>query len=289
MAFEDVMGTVMPWMVGIEAAAAIAAEITLKQSGEAAPPEIAAALRAVSDAAGLGDAIDELPPPQQAVVAALVRLYLTQSLDLLDAPGRPAGWTFGDAVILDGWGRGSSMVPGVIAGGPELGDVERFLDVGTGVGLLAVTAASVWPKATIVGIDVWDPSLERARANIAQAGLEDRITLRNQDVLAIDDVDEYDCVWLPTFFFTEAQLTEVVPKLVHATRPGGRLVLGLFAPPPDPLAAAVSTLRTVRGGGIELDAKHATELLEQAGCTAVEALARPPGIPMEFIVGQKPT
>ena len=112
MAFEDVMGTVMPWMVGIEAAAAVAAEITLKQTGEAAPPEIAAALRAVSDAAGLGDAVDELPPPQQAVVAALVRLYLTQCLDLLDDPARAAGWKFTHPVILDGWGRGSSMVPG---------------------------------------------------------------------------------------------------------------------------------------------------------------------------------
>lgn len=287
MAFEDVIGVVMPWMVGIEAAAAVAAEITLKQSGEAPPPEIVAALRAVSDAAGLGDALDELPPPQQAVVAALVRLYLTQALDLLDEPGRAAGWTFTNPVILDGWGRGSSMVPGVIATVPELGDVERFLDVGTGVGLLAVTAAGVWPMATIVGIDVWDPSLERARANVAQAGLEDRITLRNQDVVNIDDVEEYDCVWLPTFFLTDAQVAEAVPLLVRATRSGGRLVLGIFAPPPDPLAAAVSTLRTIRGGGIELDAKRAAEILEQAGCTGTDTVTRP-GIPMEFIIGQKP-
>ena len=287
MAFEDVMGTVMPWMVGIEAAAAVAAEITLKQSGEAAPPEIAAALRAVSDAAGLGDAVEELPPPQQAVVAALVRLYLTQCLDLLDDPARAAGWKFTHPVILDGWGRGSSMVPGVIASVPALADVERFLDVGTGVGLLAVAAAGVWPKATIVGIDVWEPSLERARANVAQAGLEDRVTLRNQDVVGIDDVDEYDCVWLPTFFLTEAQLAEAVPRLVHATRAGGRLVLGIFAPPPDPLAAAVSTLRTIRGGGFELDAKRASELLEQAGCAELETVSRP-GIPMQFIVGRKP-
>jgi precorrin-6B methylase 2 len=285
MAFEDVMGTVMPWLAGIEAAAAVAADITLKQTGEDAPPEIVAALRAVSDAAGLGDAVDELPPPQQAIVATLVRLYLTQSLDLLDAPARAAGWTFTDPVILDGWGRGSSIVPSVIASVPGLGDVERFLDVGTGVGLLAVAAANVWPTAAIVGIDVWEPSLERARANVAAAGLEDRITLRNQDVLAIDDVDQYDCVWLPTFFFTEAQLTEIVPRLTTASRPGGRLVLGTFASPPAPLAAAVSTLRTIRGGGIEIDAKRAAELVEQGGCTAVETVRRP-GIPMEFTIGQ---
>jgi hypothetical protein len=105
--------------------------------------------------------------------------------------------------------------------------------------------------------------------------------------VAIDDVDEYDCVWLPTFFFTEGQLAEAVPRLVTAIHPGGRLVLGTLASPPAPLAAAVSSLRTIRGGGMELDAKRATELLEQAGCTAIETVRRP-GIPMEFIIGQKP-
>src|SRR5205085_6334082 len=110
---------------------------------------------------------------------------------------------------------------------------------------------------------------------------------RNQDVLEFDDVDEYDCVWLPTFFFTEEQLSALVPTLVRATRPGGTVVVCTFAPSPNPLAAAVSTLRTIRGGGTELDAKRAIELLEQAGCTGLETVRRP-GVPMAFNIGQKP-
>ncbi len=71
------------------------------------------------------------------------------------------------------------MVPPMIAGAnPALQDIASFLDVGTGVGQLAVAAAGLWPRATIVGIDVWQPSLERARANVAQAGLGERIELR---------------------------------------------------------------------------------------------------------------
>jgi hypothetical protein len=40
-----------------------------------------------------------------------------------------------------------------------------------------------------------------------------------------------------------------MPRLHGALRPGGWLVLGRMAPPPEPLAQAVSTLRPIRGGG----------------------------------------
>ena len=287
MAFEDLMGAVGRWMVATEALAALGAELTLKQSAEDAPPEIAAALRAVSVAAGVGD-LDELAPQQQAMVAALVRLYLRQATDLLDHPAREAGWTYTDPIILDGWGRGSAMVPTLIAANPELREVDSFLDVGTGVGLLAVAAAGVWPTARIVGIDTWDASLERARANIAQASLEDRVTLRKQDVAEVDDEDQYDCVWVPTFFLAEDTFTRALAHLMRAVRPGGWIVLGRMAPPPDPLAEATATLRTIRGGGFDLDGKRAVELLEQAGCTSVHAAPRMGPAPMELVLGQKP-
>jgi 2-polyprenyl-3-methyl-5-hydroxy-6-metoxy-1,4-benzoquinol methylase len=287
MAFEDVMGIVSRWSVATEALAALGAELTLKQSGEAAPPEIAAALSAVSVAAGLGD-LDELAPQQQAIVAALVRLTLRQATDVLDHPAREAGWTYTDPVILDGWGRGSGMVPMLIAANPELREVSSFLDVGTGVGLLAVAAAGVWPTATIVGIDTWDPSLERARANVTQGGVDDRVTLRKQNVVDLEDDDQYDCIWVPTFFLTEVALTEALPKLMRAARPGGWIVLGRFAPPPDPVADATVKLRTIRGGGFELEAKRAVELLDHAGCSSVHAAPRMGPAPMELILGQKP-
>ena len=287
MAFEDVMGVVSRWLVATEALAALGAELTLMQSAEPAPPEIVAALRAVSVAAGLGD-LGELAPQQQAMVALQVRLYLRQAADLLDDPAREPGWTYTDPVILDGWGRGSAMVPMMMAANPELQAVESFLDVGTGVGLLAVAAAGVWPNATIVGIDTWDASLERARANVAQAALGDRVTLRTQNAADVDEEDCYDCVWIPTFFLTEGNLSRALPGLVRATRPGGWIVLGRFAPPPDPLAEATGTLRTIRGGGFDLDAKHAVELLQQAGCASVHAAPRVGPVPLELILGQKP-
>lgn len=288
MSFEDVMGALDRWEVATSALAAVGAELTLKQSDAAAPPEIVTALRAVSEAAGLGD-LDDLAPQQQAVVVSLVRLYLRQAADLLDEPAREPGWTFTDPVILDGWGRGSSLVPTLISGSvPELGEVNTLLDVGTGVGLLAVAATSVWPTVTVVGIDRWEPSLVRARANVKQAGLDDRITLRNQDLVDLDDVDQYDCAWVPTFFLTEPVLTEALPRILHALRPGGWVVLGRFESPSDPLADATSALRTIRGGGFDLDTKRAVELLENAGYDSVHSAPPPGPVPLELIVGQKP-
>jgi SAM-dependent methyltransferase len=179
------------------------------------------------------------------------------------------------------------MVPGALAAAvPELAGVRSFLDVGSGTGLLAIAAASVWPRATVVGIDVRGPSLEAVAANVRAAGLGDRITLRDQDVAALDDSDAYECAWSPMFFVTEPVLEAAMPRLYRAMRPGGWLVFGRMAPPPDPLAQAVSTLRTIRGGG-DFDAKHLVAALEAVGCTAVRVVPRQGPAPMEYVIGRR--
>jgi hypothetical protein len=76
--------------------------------------------------------LDELTGPQRQMVTGLIRLGLHQAADLLDDPGRPPGWTFTDPAILQGWGRGSAVVPGALAAAvPELAGVRSFLDVGS--------------------------------------------------------------------------------------------------------------------------------------------------------------
>jgi SAM-dependent methyltransferase len=248
---------------------------------------VTGSLQAVSAAAGLPD-LGELPPPQREMLIGLIRMGLHQAADLVDEPGRPPGWTFTDPAILQGWGRGSAMVPAALAAAaPELAGVRSFLDVGTGVGLLAVAAAGVWPQAAVVGIDIWNPALDAAAASVRAAGLADRITIREQDVTALDDVDAYDCAWFPTFFVTEAVFEAAMPRLCRAVRPGGWLVLGRMAPPPDPLAQATFALRTIRGGGAEFDTKRLITSLETAGCTAVRVLPHQGSAPLEYVIGQR--
>jgi predicted O-methyltransferase YrrM len=285
MSFEDVMKTVMQWQVAAEALAALGAELSLQQSATAAPGEIVDALRGVSVAAGVD--VDDLNPQQRATVIALIHTLYHQGAELLEQPAREAGWKFVDPFILDGWGRGSAMVPMMLAGVPELKNPTSFLDIGTGVGLLAISAANVWPDAHIVGIDIWEPSLERARANVKNTNLEDRIRLRLENLVDLTDVDAYDVIWLPSFFMTEEVLVKGLPALHRALQPGGHIAFALMEGPPTPLASAVATLRTIRSGGAQLDAKHATELLENAGFINVHEAPKQGPAPIGLVIGVK--
>jgi SAM-dependent methyltransferase len=216
-------------------------------------------------------------------------MTLHQAVDLLDHPERPPGWTFTDPTILDGWGRGSSMVPALIASAhPDLAAVGSFLDVGTGVGLLAIAAAGVWPEATVVGIDPWQPSLDRARAHVTGSGLDDRITLRQEALEDIADAGAFDCVWIPSFFLDEGALERGLVAATRALRPGGWIALGRMRPPPHPLAEAVGALRTARAGSVDIEAKQASDLLVAAGCEDVHVFSPPGPAPLELVLGRRP-
>lgn len=287
MSFEQVMGTVMPWTVATEALAALGAQLALEDAGTG-DPRVRAALQEVARAAGI-DGLAELTPQERSALIGIVRSTVRQAGDLLDTAEREPGWGYTDPDILDGWGRGSAMIPTMLTNiAPEIGDVTSLLDIGTGVGLLALSATTAWPAASVVGIDVWEPSLARARANVARAGLEDRITLRTQDLLDLDDVESYDCVWFPTFFFSEPVVAKALDAVVRSTKRGGWIVLGRLVPVPNPLGAATLALRTVRAGGETIPAERTAALLEEAGCTDVREVPAPVPVPMSFTIGRRP-
>src|SRR2546429_7665107 len=118
MSFEQLMGAVQRLTGATDALAAIGAELALKVSGDAGDPEIAAKLSAVAAAAGISD-LETLPPPQLAMALAIIRMNIAEANDLLNNPARPPGWTATDPLILDGYGRGSMMIPTLLAAAPE--------------------------------------------------------------------------------------------------------------------------------------------------------------------------
>jgi predicted O-methyltransferase YrrM len=284
MSMQEMTAVITRFQAATDALAALGARLGMGE-GDTVAPEILAALDEVLAAAGVTD-VDGLEPQQRAMMAGLIRTAFAQSADLLGRPTRDAGWSYTDPVLLEGQGRGS-MMPTMLRGSGELTDVSSLLDIGTGVGLLAVSAARVWPECTVTGIDVWEPSLELARRNVTAAGLDHRIEIRRQDVLDLDDVDRYDCVWLPSFFFSREVLAAALPKIIAATRPGGRVVMAHYEPPPGPLPRTTMRLRTIRDGGSVLDADGAAELLRDAGCQDVHSLARKSPVPIGFVTGQK--
>src|SRR5262245_45273781 len=77
----------------------------------------------------------------------------------------PGGWTATDALIgLAGFGPG-----------------QRVLDVGCGVGTTAIRIAGT-AGARVTAIDIARLMLERATANVARAGLSDRVTFKQGDI-----------------------------------------------------------------------------------------------------------
>ncbi|HEY2635801.1 MAG TPA: methyltransferase domain-containing protein [Solirubrobacteraceae bacterium] len=244
-------------------------------------PAVAAAVDDVLAAAGVPDP-SQLPPPQRAMVAAYVRSAFGQSTDMLAAPAK-LSWEYTDPAVLEGQGRGSMMMPTFMNQTGEIGEVSSFLDVGTGVGWLAVGATQVWPDCTVVGIDTWEPALERARNNVAEAGVADRIELRNQSVVDLDDRDRFDLTWVPSFFLPRDAVAVAVERILAATRPGGQVVIARYDPPPDPLAEAALRMRTVRDGGSWLLPDEIVGILEDAGWADIRVLRKP----LAFVAGRK--
>jgi 2-polyprenyl-3-methyl-5-hydroxy-6-metoxy-1,4-benzoquinol methylase len=285
MSMQEMAAVITRFQAATDALAALGARLGMGE-GDTVAPEILAALDEVLAAAGVAD-VDGLEPQQRAMMAGLIRTMFAQSADLLGHPTRDAGWPYTDPVLLEGVGRASMMMPTLLAGSGEFTDVSSLLDIGTGVGLLAVSAARVWPECAVTGIDVWEPALELARRNVTAAGLGHRIEIRRQDVLDLDDIDRYDCVWVPSFFFGPEVLAAALPKILDATRPGGQVVMAHYEPPPDPLPRTTMRLRTIRDGGSVLDADGAAEQLRSAGGKDVHPLTRTWPIPIGFVTGQK--
>lgn len=293
--FDAALGAAMRMTLDVELVAATVAHLGARAGGPLSP----AIAEAVEDLATLTlPQLDELQPSQVQALAGILTTIFRQAADLIDHPDRTPGWTFDDPVILQATGRASMSVADVLAEvANDLGDLaERmsaggtFCDVGTGVGWLAIAAASHWQQARVVGIDIHAPALLLAERNVASSGVSDRIEIRRLDVRDLDvEFDaSLDLVWLPGPFLP----FDVVPSaLAAASRslcPGGWLAFGLFGGPPDPIGQRLADLRTLRAGGHPWSADAAVAAVGDAGFANVREVDRSWNAPVRLVVGQVP-
>ncbi|MFD0392346.1 methyltransferase domain-containing protein [Streptomyces nogalater] len=120
-----------------------------------------------------------------------------------------------------------------------------FLEVGSGTGVVAVTAA-LGGCARVTALDISPEAVENTRRNAARHGVADRVrTLRSDLFSALDADDRYDTVFWNSSFIDppeghvqetdlhraifdpgyEAHRTYLTQARRHL-RPGGRLLLG---------------------------------------------------------------
>jgi len=291
MSFEKVLEVTQQLAARMEALAAIGARLT----GRDIDPVIDRALDGVLAAVGVDQtSLAALSPDQRGACLGFVRAFMRQAGELVEHPERPPGWVDDDPVVLQGIGRGSSSLAPVIAQiVPGLGDLASrlgssagtFLDVGTGVGWLAVALAKTFPAITVTGIDVFEPALALARENTRPA--EHRIAIREQDVTALPDREVFDAAFLPGPFLPARIVPDAVRRVREALKPGGWLLFGLFAAPADPVAQALNDLRVVRYGGHPWRPDEVVELLAGAGYVETRAVERTWAAPAHFIVGRR--
>jgi cyclopropane fatty-acyl-phospholipid synthase-like methyltransferase len=183
----------------------------------------------------------------------------------------------------------------------ELGEMLRgtgaFLDVGTGVGWLAIEAARSWPALRVVGIDPWEPALTLARQNLAQSGVAERVELRLQRVEQFEETTTFTVAWLPGPFIAGEIADRALERVYRALVPGGWLVFGFNPLPHGPLEEALANLRIVRNGGYPWTPMEVEEKLQEHGFEQIEVYSPAPPIPavtaspfsrILFVVGRRP-
>ena len=293
MSFESLMGVVQRLNASTEALAALGAELRLRRDGAQADPETQQLLQ---DIVHLIDPtlFDGVSPQREALALAVIGAGFHHAVDLLEDPARAPGWLHEDPAVLQTIGRMSSrivhQIDAIAALRPALHETltspGAFLDIGTGVGWLAIEAAQVWPALKVVGIDIWEPSLQLARANIDTTGMQERVALRTQSIVDLDDKEAFTVVWYPSPFLPLEIAPAAMENAYRALVPGGWLVFGMFPPQPDPLGEALRALRTVRCGGYPWKVPEVEERLRSLGFEEVETFA--PGSVSTLVVGRKP-
>jgi methyltransferase family protein len=220
--------------------------------------------------------------------------------NILQAAGMLSGataWASQNDGALLAQGRGSAQAAAafktfglpMLEGLGELFDGEspKMLDVGVGVAAMAVAYCRTFPGLRVVGLDVLPRALELARRQVDEAGLADRIELRQQDVASLEDDQAYALAWLPAPFVPRPALEAGLPRLAKALVPGGWLMMAHGKLHGDPLQNALSRFQTTVYGGAALDDGEAQALLRGVGLEQVLTPPTPEGAPA-ITVGRRP-
>jgi hypothetical protein len=136
----------------------------------------------------------------------------------------------------------------------------------------------------VVGLDIWEPSLALARANVAASPHVARIEIRAQDVTQLDELARYSLAWLASPFMARPVAEAALDRLTVALAANGHLVVGLFAVPTDEAGAAFTALRIVRSGGHVWDVADMEQQLVARGFVDVETCLIPPTC---FVIGRQ--
>jgi len=168
----------------------------------------------------------EVEPAQAARIAVLVERR---------AKGEPVAYILGRREF---YGLEFEVTPAVLIPRPETehiveqvenlfarDDAFHFADLGTGSGILAVTIATLFPKASAVAMDLSESALEVARRNAIRHGVAERIRLVHGDFTRPLPFGPYDLIVANPPYVTKREMVEASSE-VTTFEPASALVSG---------------------------------------------------------------
>lgn len=207
------------------------------------------------------------------------------------------GWRHTDPEALQAQGLATAPVFRLLASTvfPQLAGLTerlqapggRFLDVGAGVGAVALVLCAIYPQLQIVGLEPQELPRQLAARNLAAAGLTERVEMRDQLIQDLPDEAAFDLVWLPQVFLPREVFVAGLATSLAALRPGGWLLAVTLSLPGSSLAPAVSRLNNVLFGGPPLLPEQVAAQIRAAGFDEVQIFPGPPATPLNFIVGRR--
>ena len=152
---------------------------------------------------------------------------------------------------------------------------ETVLDLGSGAGFDAFLAArAVGPSGRVIGVDMTDEMLAKARANASQAGF-DNVEFRKGyiEALPVEDAS-VDAVLSNCVINLTPDKKAVYREVARVLRPGGRMVISdvvLDEPLPEVIAGSVAALTGCVAGAELRD--HYLAAIAGAGLTDIEIVS----------------
>ncbi len=153
-------------------------------------------------------------------------------------PKRAAAWKKWFLVIE----RGAQVLSDRMVELAAIGPGDRVLDVATGLGEPAVTAArKVGPGGHVDGVDLSADMLDLARQRVAELGLGN-LAFRQVDAGSLDAPPEsYDAVLCRWGLMFMGDILVPLRAFHAALKPGGRLVAAVWGPADDAPALSMSS------------------------------------------------
>ena len=146
---------------------------------------------------------------------------------------------------------------------------DSVLDLGAGTGTLAILLKERFPEARVVGLDADPEILAIARSKADEAGADIELVESMSTAMPFPDAS-FDAVVSTLFFhhLDSGAKRTTLAEVARVLKPGGRLHVGDWGPPADPVQAALfAPVRVFDGFAVTRENRRGKlpGLIEQAG------------------------